>query len=33
MAEYFPVVIDGDTVVASGGSRYRELPGGPVVRT
>ena len=32
-AEYFPVAVDGDTVVATGSSRYRELPGGPVVRT
>ena len=32
-AEYSPVAIDGDTVVATGTSRYRELPDGPVVRT
>ena len=32
-AEYSPVAVDGDTVVATGTSRYRELPGGPVVRT
>ena len=31
-AEYFPVAVDGDTVVATGTSRYREVPGGPVVR-
>jgi len=32
-AEYSPVAIDGDTVVATGTSRYREAPDGPVVRT
>ena len=32
-AEYSPVAVDGDTVVATGTSRYRERPGGPVVRT
>jgi ketosteroid isomerase-like protein len=32
-AEYVPVAVDGDTVVATGSSRYRELPDGPVVRT
>jgi hypothetical protein len=32
-AEYAPVAVDGDTVVATGTSRYRELPDGPVVRT
>jgi ketosteroid isomerase-like protein len=32
-AEYVPVAVDGDTVVATGTSRYRELPDGPVVRT
>ena len=32
-AGYSPVAVDGDTVVATGTSRYRELPGGPVVRT
>ena len=31
-AEYSPVAVDGDTVVATGTSRYREVPGGPVVR-
>jgi ketosteroid isomerase-like protein len=31
-AEYHPVAIDGDTVVAVGTSRYREAPEGPVVR-
>ena len=33
VAGYVPVAVDGDTVVATGTSRYRELPGGPVVRT
>ena len=32
-AEYSPVAVDGDTVVATGTSRYRESAGGPVVRT
>jgi hypothetical protein len=32
-ADYSPVAVDGDTVVATGTSRYREVPGGPVVRT
>jgi hypothetical protein len=32
-AAYSPVAVDGDIVVATGTSRYRELPGGPVVRT
>lgn len=32
-AEYSPVAVDGDTVVATGTSRYREDPGGPIVRT
>jgi hypothetical protein len=32
-AEYSPVAIDGDTVVSTGSSRYREVPDGPVVRT
>ena len=32
-AEYAPVAVDGDTVVATGTSRYRDLPGGPIVRT
>jgi hypothetical protein len=32
-AEYSPVAVDGDTVVATGTSRYREAPGGPIVRT
>ena len=31
-AEYAPVAVDGDTVVATGTTRYREVPGGPVVR-
>ncbi len=32
-AEYSPIAVDGDTVVATGASRYREVPGGPIVRT
>jgi len=32
-AEYSPVAVDGDTVVATGTSQYREAPDGPVVRT
>lgn len=32
-AHYTPVAVDGDTVVATGTSRYRDAPGGPVVRT
>ena len=32
-AEYAPIAVDGDTVVATGSSRYRDEPGGPVVRT
>jgi hypothetical protein len=32
-AEYAPVAVDGDTVVATGTSRYRDVPDGPVVRT
>ena len=31
-AAYAPVAVDGDVVVATGTSRYRETPGGPVVR-
>jgi ketosteroid isomerase-like protein len=31
-AEYSPVAVDADTVVATGTSRYREVPDGPVVR-
>lgn len=31
-AEYSPIAVDGDTVVATGRSRYREEPDGPVVR-
>lgn len=31
-AEYAPVAVDGDTVVATGTSRYRDRPDGPVVR-
>jgi ketosteroid isomerase-like protein len=32
-AEYAPVAIDGDAVVATGTSRYRETPDGPIVRS
>ncbi len=32
-AEYSPIAVEGDTVVATGTSRYREVPGGTVVRT
>ena len=32
-AAYSPVAVDGDTVVATGTSRYREVPDGPIVRT
>ena len=32
-AEYAPVAVDGDTVVATGTSRYRDVPDGPVVRS
>jgi ketosteroid isomerase-like protein len=32
-AAYTPVAVDGDTVVATGTSRYRDEPGGPVVRS
>ncbi len=32
-ADYAPVAVDGDVVVATGTSRYRESPDGPVVRT
>lgn len=31
-AVYTPVAIDGDVVVATGTSRYRDEPGGPVTR-
>jgi SnoaL-like domain len=31
-ATYAPVAVDGDVVVATGTSRYREVPRGPVVR-
>ena len=31
-AEYAPVAVDGDTVVATGTTRYRDVPGGRVVR-
>lgn len=32
-ADYSPVAVDGDTAVATGTTRYRDSPGGPVVRT
>ena len=32
-AEYAPVAVDGDVVVATGSSRYRDTPDGPVVRS
>lgn len=32
-ATYSPVAVEGDVVVATGTSRYREVPDGPVVRT
>ena len=32
-AQYTPVAVDGDIVVATGQSRYREVPHGPVVKT
>ncbi len=32
-AVYTPVAVDGDIVVATGTSRYRDAPGGPVART
>lgn len=31
-AEYHPVAVDGDTVVATGSSRYRETADGPIVK-
>jgi hypothetical protein len=31
-ASYAPVAVDGDVVVATGTSSYRDEPGGPVVR-
>ena len=31
-AAYSPVAVDGDVVVATGTSTYRERPGGPVAR-
>ena len=30
---YAPVAVDGDTVVATGTSTYRDVPDGPVTRT
>lgn len=32
-ASYAPVAVDGDTVVATGRSTYRDTPDGPVVHT
>jgi ketosteroid isomerase-like protein len=32
-AGYAPIAVDGETVVATGTSRYRDVAGGPVVRT
>ena len=32
-ASYAPVAVDGDVVVATGTSSYRDIPDGPVVRT
>ena len=32
-AAYSPVAVDGDTVVATGTSRYTDVRGGPVIRT
>src|SRR4026208_1848162 len=32
-ADCAPVAVDGDTVVATGTSSYRDIPDGPVVRT
>ena len=32
-ADYSPVAVDGDTVVATGTSRYRDAPHGPVTTT
>ncbi|MFG1813474.1 nuclear transport factor 2 family protein [Kribbella sp. NPDC049174] len=32
-ADYSPVAVDADTVVAAGTSRYRDAPDGPIVRT
>lgn len=32
-AHYSPVAVDGDAVVATGTSEYRDEPGGPVVRS
>jgi hypothetical protein len=31
--EYSPLAVDGDTVVATGTSRYSDVPGGPVTKT
>jgi ketosteroid isomerase-like protein len=31
-AEYSPVAVDGDAVVATGVSQYREVAGGPIVK-
>ena len=32
-AHYRPVAVDGDTVVATGSSEYRDQPDGPVTKT
>jgi hypothetical protein len=32
-AAYAPVAVDGHVVVATGTSRYRDVPGGPVMRS
>jgi ketosteroid isomerase-like protein len=31
-AQYRPVAVDGDTVVATGTTQYREVAGGPITR-
>jgi ketosteroid isomerase-like protein len=31
-AAYAPVAVDGDVVVATGTSRYRDTPGGPITK-
>ena len=32
-AAYSPIAVDGDVVVATGTSTYRDTPGGPVTKT
>src|SRR5881392_1606695 len=32
-ADFAPIAVDGDTVVATGTARYREVRDGPIVRT